>query len=229
MRGWAERYRGLAGTEALLAGVACAHHRLAWVHPFVDGNGRCARLHSHAVLYALGLTHGLWSPMRGLARTQEAYYARLNNADMPRRNDLDGRGPLSQEELVKFAQYFLEICLDQVRFMRDRLELGALKDRLKALLAHLEARPWQLGSEKSLIKPEALEPLHYVAIAGPIERARFIAMTGLGERTGRRLLASLLDYGLLEAESTRAPVAFEVPLRSLRFLFPNLWLEAEAE
>ena len=229
MQGWAERYRQLAGTESLLVGMACSHHRLAWVHPFIDGNGRGARLHSHSVLAAMGMTHGLWSPMRGLARTQEQYYARLNNADLPRRNDLDGRGQLSQEELVKFAQYFLEICLDQVRFMRDRLEFGALKDRLKTLLADLEAKPWQMGSEKSLIKPEALEPLHYVAITGSLDRSRFIGMTGLGDRTGRRVLASLLDYGVLAAESTRAPVSFAVPQASLKFLFPSLWPEAEID
>lgn len=54
-------------------------------------------------------------------------------------------------------------------------------------------------------------------------------MTGLGERTGRRLLASLLDYGVLAAESPRAPVGFALPLQSLRFLFPGLWPEAEVE
>ncbi len=229
MQGWAERYRQLAGTEALLVGIACSHHRLAWVHPFIDGNGRGARLHSHLVLDAMGMTHGLWSPMRGLARTHEQYYARLNNADLPRRNDLDGRGQLSQEELVKFAGYFLESCLDQVRFMRDRLDLAALKVRLQTFLADLEAKPWQIGSEKSLIKPEALEALHYVAMAGPLDRSRFIGMTGLGERTGRRVLASLLDYGVLAADSTRAPVSFVVPQKSLRFLLPNLWPEAEVE
>lgn len=229
MQAWAERYRGMAGTEALLVGVSCSHHRLAWIHPFIDGNGRAARLHAHAVLDAMGLTHGLWSPMRGLARTQERYYARLSSADLPRRNDLDGRGPLSQEELVEFARYFLEICVDQVRFMRERLDLASLKDRLRALLIHLEGKPWKIGSEKSIVKLDALEPLHYVAMAGPLERARFIAMTGLGERTSRRILASLLDYGVLTAETTRAQVEFAVPLRSLRFLFPNLWPEAETD
>lgn len=227
VHGWAERYRNLAGAEALLIGTACSHHRLAWIHPFIDGNGRTARLHTHLVLYAMGLTHGLWSPMRGFARTHERYYARLHNADLPRRNDLDGRGPLSQEELVAFAGYFLEVCVDQVSFMRDRLGLSSLRDRLKALLLALQEAPWRIGSERSIVKLEALEPLHYVAIAGPLERSRFIAMTGLGPRTGRRVLASLLDYGVLVAESTRAPVSFAVPLRSLRFLFPNLWPEAE--
>lgn len=26
-----------------LVGVAASHHRLAWIHPFLDGNGRVAR------------------------------------------------------------------------------------------------------------------------------------------------------------------------------------------
>lgn len=227
MECWAERYRQLAGTEALLIGAACSHHRLAWIHPFIDGNGRAARLHTHLVLHAMGLTQGLWSPMRGLARTQEQYYARLNNADLPRRNDLDGRGPLSQEELVAFAMYFLGVCLDQVRFMRGRLDLASLRDRLKSLLLHLQQQPWKIGTEKSVVKIDALEALHYVAIAGPVERSRFVAMTGLGERTGRRVLASLLDFGVLTEASSRSPVAFGVPFASLRFLFPNLWPEAE--
>lgn len=227
--GWGNVYRALPGTESLLIGIACSHHRLAWVHPFVDGNGRTARLHSHLVLNAMGLTHGLWSPMRGLARTREQYYARLSNADLPRRNDVDGRGALSQEELAAFALYFLETCLDQVIFMRQQLDLASLKGRLRVLLADLDAKPWQMGSEKSIVKPEALEALHYVAMAGALERARFIAMTGLGARTGRRVLASLIDYGVLTAESHRGPVEFAVPLKALPLLFPNLWPEVETD
>lgn len=38
-----------------------------------------------------------------------------------------------------------------------------------------------------------------------------------------------LDYGVLRSESHRAPVAFSVPMKSLRYLFPRLWPEAEAD
>ncbi len=165
---WAERYRELPGTEMAVVGAACAHHRLLWIHPFIDGNGRTARLHSHLVLHTFDLTQGLWSPMRGLARTHEQYYARLNNADWPRRNDLDGRGPPSQEGLVAFAAYFLDACIDQARFMREMLDFGNLRERLADLLAHLASRPWQMGSEKSAVRPDALEALHYAAMAGPL-------------------------------------------------------------
>lgn len=42
-------YSHLGKTETILA-TAAAHHRLAWIHPFLDGNGRVARLISHATL-----------------------------------------------------------------------------------------------------------------------------------------------------------------------------------
>jgi len=83
MEAWAQGYGELRGREQLIVGIACSHHRLTWVHPFIDGNGRTARLHSHLLLHSLGLTEGLWSPMRGLARTRDQYYARLNNAIIP--------------------------------------------------------------------------------------------------------------------------------------------------
>ena len=102
--------------------------------------------------------------MRGLARTQEQYYVRLAEADLPRRNDYDGRGPLSQEELVAFAKYFFEICLDQVHFMREQLAFRSLKERIEALISHLQRNPWQVGSEKSVVRADVLEPLHYVAV-----------------------------------------------------------------
>ncbi len=229
MEVWQKRYSVLPGQEQAVVGAVCSHHRLLWIHPFPDGNGRSARLHTHLMLTALGQTQGLWSPLRGMARQQDAYYARLNNADLPKRNDLDGRGPLSQEELVAFASWLLDVCLDQASFMRSQLSLATFKERLRDLLLSLAARPWSIGSESSVLKVEALEALHYTAISGPIERARFMAMTGLAPRVARRILSSLLHFGVLKAATSRAPVTFAIPLESLRFLFPRLWPEAEAD
>jgi len=44
---FAEVYGGLGRLDSLVS-VAAAHHRLLWMHPFLDGNGRVARLMSHA-------------------------------------------------------------------------------------------------------------------------------------------------------------------------------------
>ena len=72
--------------------IAASHHRFAWIHPFYDGNGRVARLMSHALLKRLGVGSSLWSVSRGLARQSARYKALLMAADQPRRSDVDGRG-----------------------------------------------------------------------------------------------------------------------------------------
>ncbi|MEO7108618.1 MAG: Fic family protein, partial [Rhodoferax sp.] len=66
---WSAFYGGVRRGEAALVALACAHQRLGWVHPFVDGNGRVIRLHTHTWLTAQGYTGGLWSPLRGFARS----------------------------------------------------------------------------------------------------------------------------------------------------------------
>jgi Fic family protein len=220
---FAARYGALPDGETLLVGVACAHHRLAWIHPFIDGNGRTARLHSHVLLHAMGLTRGLWSPMRGLARRHEDYYAYLANAGSSRRNDLDGRGALSQEQLVAFARFFLDVCRDQTVFMRDLLRLPELRARLDALLV------FENRHGHPELKPEAATALHYALLAGPLERGEFLRMLGMPERSARRVLSALLDFGLLKSPSSKGRLQFSIPLRALRFLFPALWPEAEAD
>jgi Fic family protein len=73
-------YHGLGITDAILA-AAYAHHRVLWIHPFVDGNGRVARLMSHAVLLDTLDTGAVWSVARGLARQVETYKRHLVACD----------------------------------------------------------------------------------------------------------------------------------------------------
>lgn len=228
MTNWEHGYRRTSGIERCLIAAISSHHRLAWIHPFRDGNGRASRLHLHLILDRAGLTHGLWSPLRGFARDVERYYGKLSAADSLRWNDTDGRGPLSERKLIEWVEYGIDVCVDQSTFMSSLLSLDTFKKNLAVLISVLEARPWMIRSQVSVIRSEALEPLHYVALSGPIDRGRFTSMTGLGDRTARRVLASLLDYGLLSSPSPRGPVAFALPFASLRFLFPRLWPESSS-
>ena len=88
------------------------------MHPFLDGNGRVARLMSHAMLLGILDTGAVWSVSRGLARNVQQYKTLLANCDATRRNDLDGRGALSEEALAELTRFFLTVCIDQVDFMR---------------------------------------------------------------------------------------------------------------
>ena len=197
--------------------IACAHQRLAWIHPFSDGNGRAARLVTHAALFPV--TGGLWSVCRSLARRRDEYYARLEDADEPRRGDLDGQGNLSEEGLRHWSAFFLDVCDDQVSFMSRMLDLDEMKTRIRALIE------FRAATDKAL-RAEAVTPLHYLFAAGPRGRGEFKQFTGLGDRTAQALLSRLLESGLVESESPLGPVSFGMPLDALQFLFPDLYPEA---
>jgi Fic family protein len=221
---WSQVYGSVRRGEAELVGLAAAHQRLGWIHPFMDGNGRVMRLHTHAVLAALGYTGGLWSPLRGFARQTERYYRLLAEADEARRGDLDGRGNLSQRALVAWIEYVLSVCEDQVAFMAGLLKLGDLERRIAAGLVFEEQ------TLRSGVRLVALRPLHYLFVTGgTLERGEFKTMTGLGERTAGTVLQALLRRGLLATDSPQGVVRFGLPLHALRFYFPALWPEAEAD
>lgn len=221
---WAEAYGGVRKGEAALVAMAASHHRLGWVHPFVDGNGRVMRLHTHTLLSALGYTAGLWSPLRGFARTADRYYALLAAADEPRRGDLDGRGNLSEAALADWIDYVLDTCIDQVGFMRSMLDLASMERRIAACLT------FEQQVLKSGVRIDALRPLHYLLLSGTeLERGEFKRMTGLGDRTAVTLLTALVTRGLLASDTPQGKVRFGLPLHALRFYFPALWPEAEAD
>ena len=221
---WAACYSGVRGGEAALVAMACAHQRLGWVHPFVDGNGRVMRLHTHTLLSALGYTGGLWSPLRGFARSTEQYYALLADADSPRRGDLDGRGNLSEQALVAWADYVLGVCQDQVGFMTDMLDFKTLKARIEACLV------FEATVEKSGVRQESLRGLHYLFLSGEeMARGDFKSMLGMSDRGATDALGALVRRGLLVSDSPQGKVRFGLPQHALRFLFPRLWPEAEAD
>lgn len=220
---WAQVYGTARRGELSVVAAAAAHHRLAWIHPFVDGNGRVARLHTHLLLHAMGLTKGLWSPLRGFARTENQYRSLLQEADNHRQGDLDGRGNLSQRALVNWIDYTIDTWIDQVQFMTQQLDVHGFEERLKAALTYDQ-------EAKTGVRLEALRPLHYLFASGKeLARADFKTMTTLKDRLATELTSSLLKSGYLATDSPYGSVRFAVPRHALRFLFPKLWPEAEQD
>ena len=211
------RYRfDSLGKAGRIMAVAAAHHRLNYIHPFPDGNGRVSRLMSHAMALEAGIgAHGLWSASRGLARGLESrtdYKAQMNAADRPRQDDLDGRGNLSQRALTDFILWFLEVCLDQVTFMSGLFDLNNLARRLCAYVERSET-----------LKNEAARLLQEALVRGRLDRGEAGRITGLPERTARRLLNDVIAEGLLASETEKGPVSLRFPATSLESLFPLLY------
>jgi Fic family protein len=223
MQEWHRGYRYARAGETAVLALMAAHHRLAWIHPFLDGNGRTARLHTHIGLSALGLTQGLWSLMRGFAREHAVYYQHLVAADQRRKGDYDGRGLLSESGLVEFMRFAMTICLDQISFMDGMLQMQAFEARLAQMLAAEATK-----EATRYLRVEAAQPLSYLGTVASMDRARFKGMMGLATRTADRVLADLFKLGIINSATPRGPVELALPIRLFRYLFPRLWPEAES-
>ena len=214
-----EKVYGQLGRAEMIVNAASAHHRLLWIHPFSDGNGRVARLFSHAVfLNALG-SGGIWSIARGLARNDDQYKELLANCDQSRRNDLDGRGNLSEEALVDFTRFFLDICHDQVMFMESLLRPDHLRERVLM---------WAEECVRLGVLPKNSGKLLEIVLykGGELSRGEVAQILDVGPRHARRVVAVLLQEGALTSDSSRAPLRLHFSARLAGKWLPGLFPES---
>jgi len=216
MQRFEEVYGGLGRAEAIMA-TAGAHHRMLWIHPFLDGNGRVARLMSHAQMLELADSGGVWSIARGLARNVGRYKELLSNCDLQRRNDLDGRGNLSEEALEAFTRFFLSTCIDQVNFMEALMQPARLRARV-LIWAEEEIRLGVLPARSDRL----LEVFLY---RGVIPRGDVASLVGTPERTARRVSSALLQQGVLTSASPKAPLKLAFPAVLAARWMPGLFPE----
>ncbi|MGH6905949.1 MAG: Fic family protein [Geminicoccaceae bacterium] len=212
-------YGGLGRTDAILA-TAGAHHRLLWIHPFLDGNGRVARLMSHAMLLETLDTGGVWSIARGLARNVAIYKSGLAACDLPRRNELDGRGSLSEESLAEFTRFFVATCIDQVAFMEGLVQPNRLRARI-LMWAEEEARTADLP-------PKAGAILEAVLFRGELPRGAAAALLGATPRHARRVVSALTERGALTSAGPRDPLQLAFPAALASRWLPGLFPERTA-
>lgn len=211
-----EVYGRLSKTEAILA-AAPVHHRLVWIHPFLDGNGRVARLISHAMLLETLDTGAVWSVARGLARNVEAYKGHLAACDQVRHNDLDGRGHLSEESLGAFTEFFLRVCIDQANFMESLMQPDRLRTRI-LLWAEEEIR-------LNTLPPKSGSVLEATLYRGELPRGDVAGVVGTGERHARRIVSALVERGVLVSDSSRAPLRLVFPAARASRWMPGLFPE----
>ena len=209
-------YSNLGKTDAILA-AATAHHRLLWVHPFLDGNGRVARLMSYAMLLETLDTGGVWSIARGLAHNEGTYKSQLMACDGERRNDLDGRGHLSEEALAEFTRFFLTTCIDQVQFMEGLVQPMRLRDRI-LIWVEEEIRAGALPPKSGSI-------LEAVLYRGELPRGEVATLLGVSDRQARRITSSLVDREVLASASSRAPLRLNFPAKLASRWMPGLFPE----
>jgi Fic family protein len=193
------------------------HHRLAWVHPFADGNGRVARLITHLQLVQLGLEPTLWSLSRGLARQHQDYYSALTMADRPREGDLDGRGQLSQRRYFEFIEFMLQVCNDQVDYMTAAVDPSKLRERVIRAFRFNE-KLLQQG-----IRPESAPAIIALITQGSLPRNEIKTFTGLTPRPAIDELSRLIKVGLVESRTPKSRIVTPgLPAWFAQDIFPDL-------
>lgn len=209
---WAKK-SGISKLDGIVSSFA-AHHRLAWIHPFLDGNGRVARITLDAMLRACGVNGTcLWSMSRGFAKTSEEYKAQLARADEPRMGDLDGRGNLSEKRLAEFCTYALRTAIDQAKYMGSMFALENFQARAEGYFRRVRFD----------LKPESVYLFLHAFRMGEFERGEAPRITGLNERSARDVLSNLLDEGFLLSDSPKGKVRVNFPVHALGSLLPNLY------
>lgn len=196
--------------------AAASHHRLLWIHPFYDGNGRVSRLFSHGYLREIGIGNSLWSVARGLARNIDDYKKYLALADSPRWNDLDGRGNLTTKGLIEFCEFFLAICLDQIKFMSSLIEPNKILNRMEVYIEE-EIR---FGN----LLPNSFLLLKQIWLEGEIKKNRVPQIVGYKERQARTLQNKLLHSGLIATDTVRSPLKLNFPMVAAERYFPSLFI-----
>jgi len=217
LKRFAEFYGPLVSTDpSSLIAAATAHHRLTWIHPFLDGNGRVARLFTQAWFFKANVeSDGLWTISRGLARRKADYQSALAYADERRMNDYDGRGYLSQRYLGEFCQFFLGVAVDQVQFM---LELLALDGMLNRIAGYGQRRE----SAKELPRGSAAV-LREIFLRGEIARGEVPRAIGASPRTAQKVTGELLAQNLVTSSSPKGGLRLGFPADAAGHYFPNLY------
>jgi len=216
-----EAYYTLAtrqGTHAhKLIYALSSHHRLAWIHPFLDGNGRTSRLAlDGALMHFQG--YGLWNISRGLSRNMKEYKMALSYADSPKIGEFDGRGALSTQALESFVHFMLECSLDQINYMERYLNLSELSSRIE----HYVKKVHEGGFDRVSLPKKSDRIFKHLLLVGESPRSALAPILDVSERTITSTLKELLEKGYLTSDTQKGAVRLRFNTHIASWLFPEL-------
>ena len=169
--GWLNTDDAWKINSVILAGIS--HYEVARIHPFVDGNGRTARLLATAVLYASG-----FDPRRFFAlddfydSDRKGYYAALKTVDKDKR------------DLTEWLEYFTEGVLFSVNAVKDSIEKIGIKSKAG-------------GDPQIALTPRQMQIIEYIVKNGKATNRDFQALFKISAQAVHKELTKLIEKRII--------------------------------
>ncbi|MDD4980020.1 MAG: Fic family protein [Candidatus Omnitrophica bacterium] len=156
----------------LLAGIV--HYEIARIHPFIDGNGRTARLVATLILYLSGLDHRrIFALDDYYDRDRQAYYAALKTAQT------------SNGDITKWLEYFTDGILYSVNEAKDAvLKVGSKRKNGQAQIA---------------LTPKQMKIVEYININGKVTNRELQGIFKISAQAVHKELVKLVELKVIKS------------------------------
>lgn len=156
----------------LLAGIV--HYEIARIHPFIDGNGRTARLFATAILYLSGFDHRrIFALDDYYDRDRQAYYAALKTAQQ------------SNGDITLWLEYFTDGILYSVKEAKDAvLKVSSKKKNGQAQIA---------------LTPKQMKIVEFININGKVTNKDLQGVFKISAQAVHKELTKLVDLKVIKS------------------------------
>ena len=158
--------------SVILAGIV--HYEIARVHPFIDGNGRTARLMASLVLYKSGFDHRRFFALDDYYdENRSAYYAALKTVQT-------GKG-----DITKWLEYFTDGVLYSINKVKDFIVKIGLSPKIEE-------------GERIELTQKQIKILERIKEKGKVTNKDLRDMFGITRQAILKEISKLIDAKLIE-------------------------------
>ena len=156
----------------ILAGIV--HYEIARIHPFIDGNGRTARLLASLVLYKSGFDHRRFFALDDYYdKDRPLYYAALKTAQQ------------NKGDITKWLEYFTDGVLDSINKVKDAITRLGFASKTK-------------GADQIELTPRQVKILEKIKGNGKITNRDLRSMFNISRQAILKEISKLVEVGIIK-------------------------------
>jgi Fic family protein len=156
----------------ILAGIV--HYEIARIHPFIDGNGRTARLLASLVLYKSGFDHRRFFALDDYYdKDKSLYYAALKTAQQ------------NKGDITKWLEYFTDGVLDSINKVKDTITRLGFVSKTK-------------GADQIELTPRQVKILEKIKGNGKIANRDLRSMFNISRQAILKEISKLVEVGIIK-------------------------------